>query len=140
METLTNIAGITTKNDNNRLVFEDFIINYQPTLKEAEAYLDDMIEKIDPAFAEAYIPWKKSLHELLKGAYLMAKKVPLPNKAKFMEALQIFSFESAVTFLADILISCHIKLERDWAEKFRKSINNLLFAIANMQQQANRSR
>lgn len=139
METPTNIALLTKKNDNHRLVFEEFIINYQPTLKRAEEYLDDITRKIDPAFAEAYIPWKIAVHDLLKGVYLIAKKIPLQSKEKFMDALQIFSFESAVAFLADILTICHIKLERDWAEKFRIHISNLQFALANLNQKQQHS-
>lgn len=116
----------------------EFLTIYQPILTRIEFYLEQVIEQAGPAYAEAYRPWHKSLQDLLHGAYLTARKIPLPDPDAFVEALRMFSFESAIQFLRDICASCQIVLQHDWKEHFRKHIDTLLFSVAilNRQQQA----
>ena len=115
--------------------FEDFLINYKPVLTKVEDYLEEVIEKTDPAFAKGYIPWKKALNELITGTYLIAKKIPLPNKEDFMESLFLFSFDSAIKFLRDICNICQLQLKRNWEKEFREHINRLLFTISTLEAQ-----
>lgn len=115
-------------------VFEQFLSNYQAILVRVEDYLEEVIEKTDPAYGGAYIPWKNALHELLNGAYLIAKKIPLPNKEDFMDALCMFSFESTIKFLRDVCTICQLKLKKEWEHEFREHINQLLFTISNLNQ------
>lgn len=111
-------------------VFEDFLTLYQPTLIRLEYHLEDIVDHAGTMYAEAYMPWRDALHELFKGVYLTAKKVPLPNKEKFIDALRTFSFNSALQFLIDMCASCKMRLPENWAETFREHINLLLFSIA----------
>ncbi len=115
--------------------FEDFLINYKPILMRVENYLEEVIEKIDPAFVRGYIPWKKALHELITGVYLITKKIPLPNKEDFMEALCLFSFDSSIKFLRDICNICQLQLKRNWEKEFREHIDKLLFEITTLELQ-----
>src|SRR5688572_25575221 len=102
-----HIVPPTDETDTNGAlrVFDDFFSLYQPTLVRAEAYLEDIIEKVEPIYGEAYRPWHRALKDLMRGVYLMTRKIPLTNKESFLEALKIFSLESAIQFLKDICIS-----------------------------------
>jgi hypothetical protein len=135
MGMLLNVFVEGRKMDANHHMFEQFIIIYQPVLQNAEDYLEDIIEKTAPAYAEAYKPWKNAIHELIKGTFLISRKIPLPDKQVFMEALQMFSFDSAIQFLRDICKLCSIKLNMSWEKEFREHINQLLFAMANLNRQ-----
>ena len=138
METMFNISTPPENldSDSARRVFESFLTIYQPTLERVEDYLEEIIDTKAPVYGAAYEPWHDALKNLLRGAYLMSRKIPLPNKEDFLEALKMFSFESTILFLRDVCLSCHIKLMRDWEENFRSHINMLLFAFAKLQQTA----
>lgn len=111
-------------------VFEEFLTLYQPTLIRIEFYLEEVIEQAGPEYADAYRPWHTALHDLFKGVYLTAKKIPLPNKSRFIDALKTFNFESALQFLRDLCANCKIQLSEDWVARFREHINLLLFSIS----------
>ena len=120
-------------------VFEEFLILYEPTLVRIEYYLEHVIEQVGPAYAEAYRPWHKAVHDLFRGVYLTVRNIPLPDPDSFIEALKMFGFDSAIQFLQDLCISCRIALERDWMEHFRQNIDLLLFSatiLRREQQQA----
>ncbi len=135
MKTLFDIPRSGEHTDAIHRVFEQFLIDYQPILFRVETYLDEVIEKTDQTYKEAYIPWKNAVHELLSGAYLVAKKIPLPNKDSFIEALSMFSFEGAITFLRDICNICQLQLKNGWRKEFQDNINQLLFSISILNQQ-----
>jgi hypothetical protein len=122
-------------------VFEDFFTLYQPTLSRVDNYLENIEEQVGPLYAQAYKPWQIALHDLCTGIYLVTKKIPLPDKDKFMEALKIFSFDGAIQFLYDLCASCRITLDSNWLKRFQQHINLLLMSISilNRQQQAARS-
>lgn len=130
METLADIFLEDSKNDAPRLAFSNFLVSYQPILKSAEDYLESMIEKTAPTYAEAYKPWKDALHELLEGAILISQKISLPDQDEFMNALKMFSFDSTIHFLRDICRICDIELKIDWEINFREHIDRLLFIIS----------
>lgn len=142
METTLEIAEVNTQKSIGHHAFEEFITTYKPILVRVEDYLDEVIEKTDPAYVAGYIPWKNALHELITGAYLIARKIPLPNKEGFMEALCLFSFDSAIKFLRDICNICQLQLKKNWEKEFHDHIDKLLFAISaqNLQQQSSLSR
>ncbi len=135
METLFDIPRANDHQDNARRAFEQFFVSYQPMLKQAEDYLDEVIEKTDPIYGVAYVPWKNALHDLLTGAYLIIKKIPLPDKEAFMDALCMFSFDSTIEFLRDLFTLCQLQLKKDWEKEFREHIDRLLFAISTINQQ-----
>ena len=111
-------------------VFEEFLLLYEPTLVRIEEYLEQVIEQAGPAYATAYRPWRKALRDLMRGVYLTARKIPLPDPEAFIDAAKMFYFDSASQFLRDICINCRIALQRDWVERFREHINFLLFSAA----------
>lgn len=135
METLFDIPRVGERTDTVHRVFEQFLIDYQPVLFRVESYLDEIIEKTDNAYKEAYIPWKNALHELLSGAHLIAKRIPLPNKESFAEALCMFSFDGTITFLRDICSICQLQLKNGWRKEFQEHIHQLLFSISILNQQ-----
>jgi hypothetical protein len=118
----------------DELIFEQFLTDYQPVLVQVEEYLDKTIEKTDYVYREAYMPWKRALHELLQGVYYLAKKSPLPSKEEFMEALFMFSFKGAIMFLRDICNICQLKLKAEWEKEFQDKINQLLASFSEMEQ------
>jgi hypothetical protein len=113
-----------------RRVFEEFLILYEPTLVRIEDYLEQVIEQAGPTYATAYRPWHKALRELLRGVYLTARNIPLPDPEAFIDAVKMFYFDSAIQFLRDICVNCRVVLQRDWMERFREHINFLLFSAA----------
>ena len=117
------------KMDTSHRTFEQFLIAYQPVLKIAEDYLEEVIEKTYPAYAEAYKPWEDALHELLIGVNSIARKIPLPDKNSFIDILEMFSLDSTIKFLLDIYKLCHVKLRSGWDIEFRENINKLLGAM-----------
>ena len=142
METTLDITKSKAQTNTGHRAFEEFLIVYKPVLVRIEDYLDEVIEKTDPAYVEGYIPWRNALHELITGAYLIARKIPLPNKEDFMEALCLFSFDSAIKFLCDICNICQLQIKKNWEKEFRDHIDKLLFTIStqNLQQQSSLSR
>jgi hypothetical protein len=118
-------------------VFEDFFTLYQPTLTQLDTYLENIVEEVGPIYAQAYRPWHIALHDLCTGIFLMSKKIPLPDKDRFMEALKIFSFDGAIQFLYDLCTSCRITLDPNWLKRFQQHINLLLMSLSilNRQQQ-----
>lgn len=116
-------------------VFNDFFHIYQPVFARVEFYLEQVITQVDPMYAQAYRPWHKSLRDLMRGVYLMARRVPLPDPDAFLDALRTFSFDSAIYFLRDICVSCKLHIERGWAQRFRENILTLLFALGILQRQ-----
>jgi hypothetical protein len=110
-------------------VFEEFLVLYQPALSSVQHYLERVIFEA-PDYADAYKPWHKALQDLFQGVYLTAKRIPLPDPDAFLEALRMFSFQSAIQFLCDLCISCRLALQRDWAKHFHEHINMLLFSQA----------
>lgn len=139
METISDIHRTEVYTDIMCRVSEQFLTDYQPVLARVENYLEEVIEKTDSAYKEAYIPWKNALHELLTGLYLITKKIPLPNKETFLESLHMFSFESTITFLRDICGICQLQLKNGWRKEFREHINQLLFSISTLNQQQQHS-
>ncbi len=135
METLFDIPRVGEQTDTVHRVFEQFLIDYQPVLFCVENYLDEVIEKTDNAYKEAYVPWKNALHELLSGAYLIAKRNHLPNKDSFIEALCMFSFDGTITFLRDICSICQLQLKNGWRKEFQEHINQLIFSVSILNQQ-----
>jgi hypothetical protein len=117
-----------------RRVFEEFFSLYHPTLLRVEYYLEEVIDAAG-GYAQAYAPWQAALHNLVKGVYLTAKRIPLPDTQALTEALKIFTFESAILFLRDLCANCRIALTQDWPQRFREHINTLLFALAILQRQ-----
>lgn len=117
-----------------RRLFQDFFSEYQPVFTKVEVYLGQLIREA-PEYAEGYQPWRKSLHDLSRGVFLTVKNIPLPNAEAFMEALKMFTFEGAIHFLEDICANCRMKLEREWAQQFRKHVDMLLFAFAILHRQ-----
>lgn len=111
-------------------VFEEFFTSYKDTLTALEKYLDKIMAKTEPVFAEAYKPWRDAVHDLLRGVHLLAKNIPLPDPESFLDALRTFSFEGAIQFLRDLCASCKIALQPNWADIFHKQIDTLLFAFA----------
>lgn len=132
METYRQITPPTSETDTTgaRRVFEDFFDIYQPTLRRIERHLEGVIDEAGPHFAEAYRHWYKALRDVFRGVYFVSKNLPLPNKDAFLEALRMFSFDSAIQFLKDICVDCRIALERDWAQHFHQHIDTLLFSYA----------
>lgn len=111
-------------------VFQDFLVVYQPVLTNIEGYLAKVVEEINPIYVGAYEPWLSGLRDLIRGAYLVAKRIPMPDPESFIDALHMFSFDSAIEFLKDICACCRINLAHDWGENFRKHIDMLLFSTA----------
>ena len=69
-----------------RRVFGEFVVLYHPLLLRVEEQLDTVVDQLDPRYAEGYKPWQSALHELLKGAYLIARNIQPPNPRRFNEA------------------------------------------------------
>jgi hypothetical protein len=115
-------------------VFEEFLTIYEPTLVKIEYYLEEVIEQVGPTYAEAYRPWHKALNDLFHGVYLTSRDRPLPDSESFIDALKMFSFDSAIRFLKDIGVSCRVHMQRDWSEQFHEHINLLLFSASILQQ------
>jgi hypothetical protein len=111
-------------------IFEQFLIDYQPVLTQVEDYLDEVIEKTNSTYRQAYMPWKDALHELISGVSLISKEIPLPNKETFMQALRMFSFESTITFLRDLCNICQLRLKNGWRKEFKEHINELLCSFS----------
>ena len=132
METLADISIETgeTGTEAIRGTFQDFLERYQSILSSAEGYLCDIVDTKAPQYGEAYRPWQDALHTLLRGAYLISKKNPLPDTELFLESLYIFSMGSGAQFLRDVCLCGGTQLPRDWIDKFREYINWLLFAFA----------
>lgn len=116
-------------------VFEEFLILYKPILITVQGHLENLMHDMGPLYADAYQPWCNALKDLFQGVYLVARKIPLPDKEAFTEALRMFSFDSAVQFLCDLCVSCRISLQRDWARYFREHIHLLLSSIAILNRQ-----
>lgn len=110
--------------------FNEFFLNYQSSLTRVEYYLEEVMLMVDDGFAQAYKTWHKAIKELLRGVYLVVKKIPLPDADALLEALQILSFESAAKFLQDILVSCKMiaDKENEWSQKFFQNIQSLMLA------------
>jgi hypothetical protein len=132
MESIIDIHTPKDESDSEvaRRVFEEFTLLYRPTLERVGQYLEDMMETKAPAYAEAYAPWHSALKTLVRGTYLVSRKVPLPNPEAFIEAVRMFSFEGTIQFLRDVCLSCQLKLVRNWEDKFREHINLLLTSLA----------
>ena len=107
-----------------------FINEYHPILSTAETYLQNMIDNTEPAYAQAYKPWLKELRDLCVGVYMMSKDIPLKNPQSLLDALEMFTFDSALQLLHDVCITCKLQLKKDWLAKLREDINNMLFAAA----------
>lgn len=142
METTLHTHKVSEKKGTEHRTFEEFIVTYKPILTRVEEYLEEVIRKTDPTYAVGYMPWKNALHELMTGAYLISRKIPLPNKEDFMEALCLFSFDSAIKFLRDICNICQVQLKKNWEKEFRDHVNRLLFDFSTLyaQQQNHQSR
>jgi len=108
----------------------EFINEYHPVLSTLETYLQNMIDKTEPTFAQAYKPRLKGLKDLCVGVYLMSKGIALQNPQSLLDALKMFTFESALQFLSDLSVNCKLALKADWVKKFRQDIDTMLFAAA----------
>ncbi len=127
--TITPPAGEADRLGAHR-VFEDFLTLYQPALTSVEHYLTKVVDETEPTYAMAYEPWLVALRDLMQGAYLIARRIPLPDPASFIEALQMFRFEGAIHLLSDICADCRLLLSSDWAKKFHEHIDMLLFSAS----------
>lgn len=114
---------------------KQFHDEYQPILHKVETHLHQMTQKTDPVYAQAYKPWLKALCDICTGVFLLSKGIPLPDPAALLDALRMFSFDSTLQLLHDLCISCKLVLEKEWTKKFRRDIDIMLFAAANLQQQ-----
>lgn len=122
-------------------LFHAFLEEYRPLLERVEEYLDHIGDSIPPYLAEGYIPWRKAVGDLLRGATLVARRISLPRPDDFSEALTLFTFPGAVGFIRDICACCQIELAAEWAERFRRRIQELMEAhLAILREQAQRSR
>lgn len=115
--------------------FEAFVDFYRPTLVVASEHLEGIVDNMPEKYAEAYRPWQHALNELLIGVYLVSRKIPLPNREVFEEALKVFTLESAVRFLRDLCLSCRIQMPRDWIDRFIRNIHMLLSSLSILNQQ-----
>lgn len=132
METESRIASPQGEDDKQgaKHVFDEFFVIYQPVLMDVESYLKNTMEKMDSEYASAYKPWFDALENLLQGVFLTVKKIPLPDTDSFIDAIKLFTFDSAIQFLYDLCLSARIKLSNCWAEQFQKHIHMLLFSAA----------
>ncbi|MGE0754575.1 MAG: hypothetical protein AB7L92_05385 [Alphaproteobacteria bacterium] len=113
-----------------RRVFGEFVIIYHPLLLRVEEQLDAMVDQVDPRFAQGYRPWQTALHDLLRGAFLIARNVQPPNPRRFYEALLMFSLPSAAEFIHNICMESRFPISRQWVEKFSSNIRMLAFALS----------
>lgn len=120
--------------DGARRVFAQFNEAYRPVLEQVDLYLDTMISKAPPAYADGYRHWHRSLRDLLHGVFLMAKRIPIPSRETFQDALRVFSLESSAQFIADLCAGCKQQLPRNWAQGFRQHIELLLHSLAILMQ------
>lgn len=111
-----------------RRFLEEFLILYQPVLIRVEHHLEKLIQDAGP-YADAYRPWRKAVHQVFRGVYLLAKGIPVPDLDSFIDAVRMFSFDSAAQLIGDLCISSKMALKNDWAERFREHINQLLLVI-----------
>ncbi len=111
---------------------KNFIEEYQPILTQVETHLKQLMENTEPHYAQAYKPWLKGVRDLCMGVFLMSKSIPVPDPAALLDALKMFSFEGALQLLNDVCIICKIAIKSDWINKFRKDIDIMLFAAANL--------
>lgn len=118
-----------------RRIFGEFITQYQPILIQIDNQLSKTISTLEPMYAEAYRPWKQALEQLMKGAYFISKKIPLPSTDSFLEALSMFSFEGAIAFLWDIAASCKVIITDEWVKRFRQYIDLMLFSLTILHKQ-----
>lgn len=123
-----------------RRVFGEFVILYHPLLLQVEEQLDAVVDQLDPRFAEGYRPWQTALHDLLKGVYLVARNISLPNPKRFYEALMMFSLESAAEFIRNVCINSRLYISRQWAEQFHSNIKLLLFSLSILNRDIQQSR
>jgi len=110
--------------------FEEFLEHYQPVFIGVDHHLEEMIENIEAPYASAYQPWQEMLKDLFQGIYLIARRIPLPDPERFLDALNTFSFEGSAQFLSDICLSRRMALPPNWIQTFREHIQLLLFSFS----------
>lgn len=115
--------------DEARRAAETFVVVYQVTLVQVEEYLEDIIEEAGPQYAQGYQTWLESIRELSRGAVLLSKKAPLKHKERFIDALRLFSFNSAAQFVGDICRTLELDKDRKWPQEFRQEIEKLAIAV-----------
>src|SRR4051812_27961036 len=127
MEETPRITPPSGENDTDGAfsVFEGFLVIYQPAFLQVEHYLEKAMQEMAPVYAEAYRLWYKAAHDLIFGVLLMTNHRPLPDPESFMEAVRLYSFDSAIRFLQDICITSNFDTEADWSERFRENIDTL---------------
>jgi hypothetical protein len=137
MSKLDHIALPKDENDHKAAlrVINAFVDTYQPAIIQAQEHLQKVIKNMEPGYAAAYKPWFSALNDISKGIQLLAKKIPLPDMDRFIDALHMFTFDGAVQFLFDLCRNSKMALERDWPEKFRQHIDALLFSISILNRQ-----
>lgn len=116
-------------------VFQQFLEQYQAILVSADHYFEQIMEQIQPQFAQAYLPWQRAVKDLLHGTYTVARKIPLKNPKALADAMRLFSLDSAVGMLHDICTSCKLKVARNWVESFKENIKTLSTALRMLMQQ-----
>ena len=137
METNDNIdtADEITELPEARRMAESFVEVYQVTLIRIEQHLEDIIEGAGEEYAEGYEPWRKALHDLLSGSYLLAQETAMPDRNTLSEALRVFSFDSSIAFLKDLCSIVGIKTERGWSDRFRQHVHILMDALNILQRE-----
>lgn len=106
-------------------VFQEFLQNYQSTLVSAEHYFEQIMEQVQPKYAQAYAPWQRSVKDLLHGVYMVSKKLPLRNPKALADALRLFTLDSAISMLHDICISCKMRVNSNWLNAFKDNMRVL---------------
>lgn len=121
-------------------VFDEFLEMYQPSLLRVEYYLEELLEHTQDIYKDAYRPWYVAVRDLLKGVFLLSKRVATSNTQEFVEAIRMLSLDSAVTFIRDICISCLIMVRPEWERCFKQNLNTLFEAHRIIMQQQEQSR
>lgn len=112
---------------------ETFVTVYQVTLIRVEQYLEEIIIEVGPELSGGYKPWLHSVRDLTRGAFLLSNQTPLKQKDRFLDALRVFSFGSAVQFLNDICSTIGMNNDRKWPENFKEHIHRMMIATQKMQ-------
>lgn len=103
---------------------------YESVVHVLDSHLQDMVDHLQPPFADAYKPWQEALKDLFDGVQSLARGQPLPHPDMFREALNMFSFDGALQFLSDLCLCLRLTAQGEWLKRFRDDINILLFSAA----------
>lgn len=119
---------------NAKTVCIEFLNEHHSMLKTVESYLSDLVKKTEDTYSKAYEPWLKGIQDMCVGIFIVAKGMPLTQPSRLVEALKMFTFESALNFIDDMCKCCQLALKPERLKKFRQDIDRILFNIAHLQQ------